>query len=221
MSRRAALGAAVGLTLALAGCASADKTTASGSAGGSTAAMTMSHTSKGASGAGAVAGSNASMSSMNMASGTTTIVSADGVRTPVPIRTIGTGSWKDMAIRAQEMTPVPFYIYTGQGFREIKPTKQTSFHLMVMLTDRHTGVAIPYATVWAVVSRDGKRIFNERQWDMLSEYMGPHYGNDVTLPGPGTYQLKLFVSAPVAALHSEYDNMWSGEHTVTSTFTWK
>ena len=119
------------------------------------------------------------------------------------------------------MTPVPFYVYNGSSFTEVKPTAKTSFHLMVMLSDRHTGVALPYATVWAVISRNGKTVYNERQWDMLSEYMGPHYGNDVDLPGPGTYELKLLISAPVAALHLEYAKMWIGTHSMTSTFTWR
>jgi hypothetical protein len=42
----------------------------------------------------------------------------------------------------------------------------------------------------------------------------------VTLPGAGTYTLKLLVSAPVAALHQEYDKMWIGTHVMTSTFHW-
>ncbi len=125
-----------------------------------------------------------------------------------------------MKITAQEMTPVPFYVDNGTSFKEVKPTKQTSFHLMVMLTDRHTGVAIPYATVWAEIFKQGKLVFNEPQWAMLSEYMGPHYGNNVSLPGPGTYKLTVLVSAPEAAMHVEYANMWSGRHEVTSTFTW-
>jgi uncharacterized protein involved in high-affinity Fe2+ transport len=72
-----------------------------------------------------------------------------------------------------------------------------------------------------VVKQNGKTVYNEPQWAMLSEYMGPHYGNDVTLPGPGTYQLTVQVSAPAAAMHVEYADMWRGTHDVTSTFTWK
>ena len=39
---------------------------------------------------------------------------------------------------------------------------------------------------------------------MISRYMGPHYGNDVHVPGAGTYQLSLLVSPPVSARHVEY-----------------
>lgn len=151
----------------------------------------------------------------------TSVVSPRGVRTPVPIKTIGSGLWKDMKIVADETTPVPFYVDNGTSFSEVKPTRKSSFHLMVMLSDRHTGVAIPYAKVWAEIFRNHKLVFNEPQWPMLSEYMGPHYGNDVALPGPGTYTLTLLVSAPEAAMHVEYAHMWSGTHEFTSTFTWK
>ena len=54
---------------------------------------------------------------------------------------------------------------------------------MVLLSDATTGVAIPYSSVWATISKDGKIVFDERLWPMISRYMGPHYGNNVSLPG--------------------------------------
>jgi uncharacterized protein involved in high-affinity Fe2+ transport len=216
MSRSATLAAAATLMLALAGCASADKNASASASSSSAMNMSSSATSSGS--AGGVEGSNSAMPSMS--SGTTTIVNAKGVPVPVPVKTIGTGYWKQMKITAQTMTPVPFYIDNGTSTSEVKPTKKTSFHLMVMLSDRYTGVAIPYATVWATIYKNNKLVFNEQQWAMLSEYMGPHYGNNVTLPGAGTYKLKLQITAPEAAMHVEYDKMWIGTHTITSTFTW-
>jgi hypothetical protein len=225
--------AAGALTLALAGCASADKTgqnAADTSAGASNANVSSASASSSgsaigssgsATGSSTGSGSGSSMGSSTMSASAEKAMNNGAVTAAIPTRTIATGYWKDMKIVAQERTAVPFYVYNGTSYTELKPTKQTSFHLMVMLNDRTTGEALPYATVWASLSKNGKTVFNERQWPMLSEYMGPHYGNNVTLPGPGTYQLKLLVSAPVAALHVEYAHMWVGTHTVTSTFTWK
>ena len=51
-----------------------------------------------------------------------------------------------MKIRAEATTAVPFVIYDGTSEQMVKPGPKTSFHLMVMLNDAHTGVAIPYAT---------------------------------------------------------------------------
>jgi hypothetical protein len=221
--------AAGALALALAGCASADKTgqnaadTSSGTSASSANVSTGSASSSGSSASGVVGSSGAGTSSGmgTMSASAEKAMNAGAVTAPIPTRTIATAYWKNMKIVAQERTAVPFYVFNGTSYTELKPTKQTSFHLMVMLNDRSTGVALPYATVWASLSKNGKTVFNERQWPMLSEYMGPHYGNNVTLPGPGTYKLKLLVSAPVAALHVEYAHMWVGTHTVTSTFTWK
>ena len=91
---------------------------------------------------------------------------------------------------------------------------------MILLSDASTGVAIPYSSVWATISKAGKIVFDERLWPMISRYMGPHYGNNVSLPGPGTYHLTLLVSPPAAARHLEYKNLWLQAHRVNLTFRW-
>jgi uncharacterized protein involved in high-affinity Fe2+ transport len=196
--------------LLLAGCASADKTQPAAS---NTAATTTTST-------------TSEMAGMNMGAGTVAseVPSVNGIK-PVAIRTLTTSYWQDMEIQAQTMTPVPFVIFTSTGtkYKEtmVKPAKDASFHLMVMLTDRHTHYQIPYASVWAtILTSAGKQVYSDQQWPMISEYMGSHYGNNVTLPGPGKYTLKLLISPPVSARHVEYQHMWLQPHEVTSTFTW-
>jgi uncharacterized protein involved in high-affinity Fe2+ transport len=92
---------------------------------------------------------------------------------------------------------------------------------MVDLSDAQSHYPIPYASVWATMKRNGKVVYDERQWPMLSKYIGPHYGNNVSLPGPGHYTLSLLVSPPVSARHLEYKNVWTKPHRVTASFTWK
>jgi hypothetical protein len=144
---------------------------------------------------------------------------ADGV-TPIPTQTLGTADWQHMKIMAQARTAVPFVVDDGTSEKLVKPSKRTSFHLMVMLRDDRTNYTIPYASVWATIRRGSKIVFDERQWPMISEYMGPHYGNNVTLPGPGTYRLSLLVSPPVSARHIEYAHIWLKPHRVDFTFHW-
>ena len=189
---------ACGVALIVAGCASANKTTYHGVA---------------------AAGSSSSMAGMNMGSSSKGI-SVDGIK-PVPTQTLATASWQGMKIQARAMTAVPFVIFNGTNEQMVKPPKHTSFHLMVMLDDSESGVAIPYASVWATIRRAGKIVYDERQWPMLSRYMGPHYGNNVSLPGAGTYQLSLLISPPVAARHIEYENVWLKPHRVNVNFNWK
>jgi Fe2+ transport protein len=187
----------------VAGCASANKTSTT-TAASSTAA--------GASGG--------SMAGMNMGPAEEKAISVDGIK-PVPTQTLATADWQGMKIVARATTAVPFVIFNGTSERMIKPGPKSSFHLMVMLNDAHTGVPLPYASVWATISKAGKVVYDERQWPMISEYMGPHYGNDVSLPGAGNYQLKLLVSPPVSARHVEYQHVWLNPHRITATFHWR
>jgi len=140
---------------------------------------------------------------------------------PVPMQTLGTATWQGMKIAARASTPVPFVVFTGTSMRTVKPSMDASMHLMVMLTDVHTAVAIPYASVWATIKQNGKVVYDARQWPMISRTMGPHYGNDVTLPGKGNYQLSLLISPPQSARHMEYANVWLKPHRVAMTFNWK
>ena len=162
---------------------------------------------------------NSSSSGMNMGTGATSGASAGGIK-PVPMQQLGVADWQGMKITADAMTPVPFIVYNGTTSQEIKPAKNTSFHLMVQLNDAQTGVVIPYASVWATVTKGSAMPFDNRLWPMISRYMGPHYGDDVSLPGSGTYQLTLLVSPPVSARHVEYQNVWLKPHRVTFTFHW-
>jgi uncharacterized protein involved in high-affinity Fe2+ transport len=143
----------------------------------------------------------------------------DGI-TPIPTQMLGTSDWQGMKISAMAMTAVPFVIFDGTRERMVKPPKDVSFHLMVELNDARTNYPIPYAGVWATVRKAGKIVFDERQWPMISEYIGPHYGNNVVLPGAGRYQLSLLVSPPVSARHIEYENVWLKPHRVNYTFDW-
>jgi len=153
-------------------------------------------------------------------SDTTTAARDASLPKPVPTQTLGTATWQGMEILAQATTPLPFVVFDGTTMRTVEPPKHASMHLMVMLSDQHTGMPLPYASVWATIRKAGKIVYDERQWPMLSRYMGPHYGNDATLPGKGTYTLSLLVSPPVAARHMEYSKVWLKPHRVTMTFHW-
>lgn len=163
------------------------------------------------------------MDGMDMAAGPA--ASAGGMPaggiTPVPAQVLGTADWQGMKITAKAMTAVPFTVYDGTTEHTVKPGPKTSFHLMVLLTDAQTGVVIPYAGVWATITNSARIDFDERLWPMISRYMGPHYGNDVALPGTGSYRLSLLVSPPVSARHTEYQDVWLQPHRVTFTFHWE
>ena len=204
---------AVAALALLSGCAAANKEAASTSTS-STGAMSD------ANGSGSMPGMNMGSGSATGSAGSVNVATAGGTIKPVPTQVLGSTTWQGMKITAQAMTSVPFEVYNGTSSQVVKPGK-SSFHLMVMLNDADTDVPIPYATVWATISKSGNIISDERQWPMIARYMGPHYGNDVTLPGAGTYELSLLISPPVSARHMEYAGVWTAPHRVTFTFPWK
>jgi hypothetical protein len=186
----------------VAGCAAANKTVT---------------TSGAASASGSSNASSSSMPGMNM--GSTPVAAVNGIK-PIPSQLLATTDWQGMKIEARTMTAVPFVIFNGTKEQMVKPPKGTNFHLMVMLNDAHTNEPIPYASVWATFTKDGKVVYDERQWPMLSAFMGPHYGNNVQLDGPGTYKLSLLITPPVSARHIEYQHVWLSAHRVSVTFNW-
>jgi hypothetical protein len=204
---------ALAAALLLAGCASADKHSSTSASATDPAS---------ASGSGAMAGMNMGSASASASAGVAASAGGSSIGSikPVPTRLLGSTVWEGMKITAQATTAVPFVVFNGTSEQVIKPGPRSSFHLMVMLSDADTNVPIPYASVWATISKGGKVVFDERQWPMISRYMGPHYGNDVSLPGAGTYQLSLLVSPPVSARHVEYANVWQKPHRVAFTFPW-
>ncbi len=165
---------------------------------------------------------SSTMAGMNMSGSSTAAPAVNGIK-PVAIRTLATAYWQDMEIQAQTMTPVSFVVFSGDGKeRTFKPPKNAAFHLMIMLTDRHTHFQIPYAGVWATIENSaGKVVYNDQQWPMISEYMGTHYGNNVPHLAAGSYTLKLLISPPASARHLEYAHIWQKQHTVVTHFSWK
>ena len=195
--------------------------TASAMGGMSTTAATTTSSMAGTSG---MAGSSATpaMKGIPTVNGATLPVMQTSGAMPVAMAMVplGNANWDGMQIEARTSAPAKFVLFNGTSQQLVTPTAKTSFHLMILLSDASTGVAIPYSSVWATISKGGKIVFDERLWPMISRYMGPHYGNNVSLPGAGTYHLTLLVSPPAAARHLEYKNLWLQPHRVHLTFHW-
>ncbi len=141
---------------------------------------------------------------------------------PVPVQTLASASWQGMKIQAQTMTPIRFVVFNGASEHVVHPPKDASFHLMIMLTDAHTGEPIPYSSsVWATITNSkGQTVFDSTQWPMISAYMGPHYGDDVPHLASGRYKLSVLVGPPQSARASEYRSVWLKPHDLTVGFSW-
>ena len=130
--------------------------------------------------------------------------------------------WEGMRIELASAPPATFTLMQGDGTKKVMPSPGDSMHLMAVLADAQTGERIPYATVWATITdTDGKTVFDERLWPMISRSMGTHYGINVPLPGPGTYHVSLQIGPPQAARHPEYADKWLEPHTFETDIDWK
>ncbi len=159
---------------------------------------------------------------INVGSGAAAKVPEVNGQKPVPIQTLASTVWQGMRIQAQTMTPIRFVVFNGTREQMVHPPPHASFHLMIMLTDAHTGEPIPYSSsVWATITNSsGKTVFDSTQWPMISAYMGPHYGDDVPHLASGDYRLNVLISPPTATRTGEYRNVWLKPHTVTMRFRW-
>ena len=166
--------------------------------------------------------SSGSSSVMTIHGATLPAVQTSGTAMPVAMAMVplGQATWDGMDIAARATAPATFILLNGSSQQLVKPTANDSFHLMVMLTDAESGVAIPYSSVWATITKGSKVVFDERLWPMISRYMGPHYGNNVSLPSAGLYHVSLLVSPPAAARHLEYKGMWLKPGRVAFNFKW-
>ncbi len=163
-----------------------------------------------------------STSGMNVDSaGSTKVPEVNGVA-PVATQVLATSYWQGMEIQAQTRTPVRFIVFNGAKEQVVEPPKHASFHLMVMLSDARTGEPMPYSgSVWATITNaKGQSVYDSQQWPMISAYMGPHYGDNVTHLTSGRYKLSVLIGTPTAARATEYKNVWLKPHDVTMYFRW-
>lgn len=133
-------------------------------------------------------------------------------------RTVNEG----MRVEVATSEPTTFTVFQGDQSREVTPTDDDSVHLMAVLADDQTGERIPYSEVWATITdAQGEVVFDERMWPMISQGMGTHYGINVPLPGPGSYEVSVQVGPPQAARHPEYTDRWLEPFTFDTTLEWE
>ncbi|RBI59406.1 iron transporter [halophilic archaeon] len=113
----------------------------------------------------------------------------DGVYYPAYIEGMGMyGMAKDGEYRVALMYSYPhrFWNLTGQTKNKIVVQPDDSLHLMVSLWDAKTQTVLP-ADIQLTIMKDGSTVTNRTLWPMLSQNMGFHYGDNMSLDGEGSY----------------------------------
>ncbi|WP_440765442.1 iron transporter [Natronorubrum sp. DTA7] len=125
--------------------------------------------------------------------------------------TYGTTIADGRAISLLASRPHSFWTVAGTERSRADVRSQHDIHLMVDVRDAETGVVVP-APVTTSVRRgepngDADDPIDERSlWPMLSQRMGPHYGDNVSLEGDGTYTATIRIGPTSAdAIGSRLD----------------
>ncbi|ELY78834.1 DUF7350 domain-containing protein [Natrinema pallidum] len=98
----------------------------------------------------------------------------------------------DYALAPMLTYPHPFWTVTGTDRHRVDPTAGRGVHLMLVCWDRETGIVLPGdAEPRVTITRRGERVASRQLWPMLSQEMGVHFGDNVTLPADDTYTVSV------------------------------
>ncbi|MFB6195572.1 MAG: iron transporter [Haloplanus sp.] len=92
--------------------------------------------------------------------------------------------------------PHRFWLLKPDGRSRVDIAPDDSVHLMPVVWDAATGIVPPDVSPQLTVTRDRTSVTRLAPWPMLSQPMGFHFGDNVTLPGEGTYRVAVRIGSP-------------------------
>jgi hypothetical protein len=88
--------------------------------------------------------------------------------------------------------PHRFWLITGDRTRQVEIQDGQTVHLMLTAWDAETDTVIPSSSANVTLTKDGETVVsNKKLWSMLSQNMGVHFGDNVSLDGDGTYEAEV------------------------------
>jgi hypothetical protein len=87
--------------------------------------------------------------------------------------------------------PHRFWLVTGDRTNLVEAERDESVHLMASVLDSETNTVVPSSNAHVSITRDGSTVVDKDMWPMLSQNMGFHFGDNVTLDGSGTYEVTV------------------------------
>ena len=89
--------------------------------------------------------------------------------------------------------PHRFWTMEGDSPNKVSIKGSDSVHMMVSIFDPETKTVLQNGSVSAEISKDGETLTSRSLWQMLSQNMGFHYGDNVALEGNGNYTVSLTI----------------------------
>ena len=126
----------------------------------------------------------------------------------------------EYAISPHVSFPHHFWLVTGTDTEEVAPSEY-GVHLMLAVRDAETGQPLPVDTgAEVVVRRDGEHIDQRIPWPMIAQPMGFHFGDNVALPGPGTYTVEVTLNPIGARKTGGFEGRFEERVSTTFEFTY-
>lgn len=114
--------------------------------------------------------------------------------------------------------PHRFWNVTGTRKQKVVVETEDSLHLMASAWDLETETVLPL-DISAEIRKDGQSIATNTMWPMISQNMGFHYGDNVTLPEEGEYELSLSVGPLQIARTEALEGRLTSPQEATMQFT--
>jgi hypothetical protein len=111
-----------------------------------------------------------------------------------------------------------FWIVTGQNRKKVTIQPEDSVHLMPSIWDRETKLVPPNANLSVDITQNGESVVKKSLWPMLSQNMGYHFGDNVALPGDGTYTVTVRIGPMQTRRTGRLQNQFGEPASVTFTF---
>lgn len=108
---------------------------------------------------------------------------------------IGMGEAGDYSVGLMYSFPHRFWTVTGTTRERVDIRSESDVHLMATIWDGETGTVLPVdAGLTLQLEQNGEFVTERTPWPMVSQTMGFHYGDNVSLQGDGTYSVHVTIS---------------------------
>lgn len=114
--------------------------------------------------------------------------------------------------------PHRFWTLTGTNKNKVVVEPDDTLHLMASVWDVQTETVLPM-DVRADIRNDSGHVTSKSLWPMLSPNMGFHTGDNIALPGEGTYDVELTAGPLQLNRTPPFDGRLTDATTATMSFT--
>ncbi|WP_129116592.1 DUF7350 domain-containing protein [Halegenticoccus tardaugens] len=115
--------------------------------------------------------------------------------------------------------PHRFWTVTGHDAKRINVEEDDAVHMMLSVWDMETNEVLPIESGLQIkIEKDGETVTQLAPWPMLSQRMGFHYGDNVSLDGDGTYIVSVDLGSIGLRQMGSFNGRFGGQPTVEIEF---